>query len=392
MTDRGPLRHLTDTPRSLTAALRIITLGNVGVNRARWLLGTVEPEAVVERLLRGQLPPELPPPATELRQAQVAEWRDGLRRQDVDAIVAANIGNDHLILGAGHDAWPFSADPHPPVLLFVRGDPDLLVARRRIAVVGTRRCSAVGRAVAREIGASLTEAGISVVSGLALGIDAAAHQGARSASVPSRCVGVVASGLDMVYPAGNRRLWHDIANDGVLISETPMGERPTRWRFPARNRLIAGLSELVVIVESHRRGGALHTVDEAAARGIDVAAVPGSVASSASEGTNELLMDGVAPVRTGQDILEMVGIDPGSATEGTSPTGSVPVGCGAEPIPDIDARLLDEVSAGPVHLDDLLARFDLAPAKLLAMTQRLARSGHLCVDGSMIGRSHGEEH
>ncbi len=394
MIEPGPLHHLTETTDSLTAALRIIALANVGVSRARWLLGTVEPEAVVDRLLRGQLHPELPAPATEVRQAQIIEWRDGLRRQDVEAIVARNLGGDHLILAAGHDAWPFSLDPHPPILLFVHGDPDLLVVPRRIAVVGTRRCSAVGRAVAHEIGCTLTEAGVSVVSGLALGIDAAAHQGARRAGVSSRCVGVVASGLDMVYPAPNRRLWHDIANDGVLISETPMGERATRWRFPARNRLIAGLSELVVVVESHRRGGALHTVDEAAARGIDVAVVPGSVASAASEGTNELLMDGVAPVRTGRDILEMVGIESRAATrEGTPATGSAPtVEAGAEPMADIDARLLDEVSAGPVHLDDLLARFDLAPLALLAMTQRLARSGHLHIDGSMIGRSRGEEH
>ncbi len=129
-------------------------------------------------------------------------------------------------------------------------------------------------------------------------------------------------------------------------------------------------------MESHRRGGALHTVDEAAARGIEVAVVPGSVASGASEGTNELLMDGVAPVRTGRGHSgdgrdrSRFGDTGEHLADGVGPGGGEPM---LSMMTDIDARLLDEVSAGPVHLDDLLARFDLAPPKLLAMTQRLAR-------------------
>ncbi len=171
-----------------------------------------------------------------------------LRRQDVEAIVARNIGDDHLILGAGHDAWPFSRS------ILTRRSCCSCVAipiysslRRRIAVVGTRRCSAVGRAVAHEIGCTLTEAGVSVVSGLALGIDAAAHRGRSNARAQRPAAsGSLPAGSTWSTRPRNRHLWHDIANDGVLISETPMGERATRWRFPARNRLIAGLSELVV--------------------------------------------------------------------------------------------------------------------------------------------------
>ena len=130
------------------------------------------------------------------------------------------------------------------------------------------------------------------MSGLASGIDAAAHRGALAAgSAPP--IGVVGSGLDTVYPRGQERLWRDVASAGVLLSEAPLGGAPERWRFPARNRVIAALADVVVVVESHRRGGSLHTVDEADRRGVEVMAVPGSVRNPAAAGTNELLAEGV---------------------------------------------------------------------------------------------------
>ena len=403
MIGANPLHWLTQSTSSLHATLRLVSLSSLGVSRTRWLLGTHPPELVVESLLRGRLPPDQPPPPLfEVSQLMVDKWRQGLLAQDVDQILTANQGA--AVLDASHDRWPFALDPDPPVLLFVAGDPELLVSGRRVAVVGTRRCSAVGRSVAREIGWTLAEAGVNVVSGLALGIDAAAHQGAgRIVSGPGR-IGVVASGLNMIYPRRNAALWDEVARGGVLISETPMGERATRWRFPARNRLIAGLSELVVVVESHATGGALITVDEAAARGIDVAVVPGSVNSPACDGSNELLMDGAAPVRNGRDICQMLGLESpevAAATHGgqqvlipsaviTKPAKR-PTGSSAgqhAPEQPVEQALLAEVAGGPLHMDALGIALELPVPQLLTLVAKLGREGRILIEGSMIGPAH----
>lgn len=406
MNGNNPLHTLTQSTSSLQATLRLVSLTNLGVSRTRWLLGTHPPELVVQCLLRGRLPPDQPPPPlVEVRQSMVDNWRQALLAQDVDQIARANQGA--LVLDAGHERWPFALDPDPPVLLFVAGDPELLVSGRRVAVVGTRRCSAVGRSVAREIGWTLAEAGVNVVSGLALGIDASAHQGAGRITTGAARIGVVASGLDMPYPRRNAALWDEVARSGVLISETPMGERATRWRFPARNRLIAALSELVVIVESHATGGALLTVDEAAARGIDVAVVPGSVTSPACDGSNELLMDGAVPVRNGRDICEMLGLEPAGAvvaepaaavtevgqqallpTAVTAESGKGPAATSGgqdSPQQPVELALVAEVAGGPLHMDALGIVLELPVPRLLALVAKLQREGRIVIEGSMIG-------
>src|SRR5690606_670101 len=178
-----------------------------------------------------------------------AEWR---------RLAGAGVGAaDH----GGRDYPPaLAGDVEPPAVLFRRGDPAVLTGLR-VAIVGTRRCSSTGAAVATELGRDLAAAGVAVVSGLASGIDAAAHRGALAAG-GAPPIGVVGSGLDTVYPRGQERLWRDVAAAGVLLSEAPLGGAPERWRFPARNRVIAALADVVVVVESHRRGGSLHTVDE----------------------------------------------------------------------------------------------------------------------------------
>lgn len=382
----GPdrLRHLTDSPASLVATIRLLALGALGVRRCRWLLASDEPGRVVDRLLAGRLPADVEADETQrITSAHLQRWRDALREQDVDAIAEANLGGHHRILDAGHADWPFAGDPDPPVLVFVAGDTELLAQQPRVAVVGTRSCTSVGRLASHQLGGSLSRAGVAVVSGLAIGIDAAAHAGATG---PGPRLAVVASGLDVVYPAGNAELWWAIQRTGVMLSETPMGQRATRWRFPARNRLIAGLADLVVVVESHARGGALITVDEAAARGVDVAAVPGSVSSPASEGTNQLLVDGVPPVRNGDDVCMWLGVDPAA---GPSPTPGPPRaasadclgGAGADPTPAI----LAAIDGGEVHVDLLASHLDLDAAAVLGAARRLARLGRLRVDGAVIG-------
>ncbi|MHB1710947.1 MAG: DNA-processing protein DprA [Acidimicrobiales bacterium] len=201
-------------------------------------------------------------------------------------------------------------DPGAPAVLFAHGNPSVLHGRARVAIVGTRSATPYGRQVASELGRDLSAAGVVVVSGLARGIDGAAHAGAlvppaRTSAAP---VGVVGTGLDVVYPTSNAALWHHVVERGAVLSESPLGTPPHPRVFPARNRIIAALSDVVVVVESHHRGGALYTAEAAARRGIPVAAVPGSVRSHASEGTNGLLVDGCIPVRDATDVLVAISL------------------------------------------------------------------------------------
>ena len=212
-------------------------------------------------------------------------------------------------------------DPGAPAALFARGDPTVMEGRKRVAIVGTRSATPYGRQVASELGRDLAAAGVVVVSGLARGIDGASHAGAVRADGPSVAppVAVVGTGLDVVYPSSNRGLWEQVASQGALLSESPLGTPPHRRVFPARNRIIAALADVVVVVESHHAGGSLYTAEAAARRGIPVCAVPGSVRSRASEGTNGLLVDGCTPVRDAADVLVAVSLAR-SGREAPAPT------------------------------------------------------------------------
>ncbi len=201
-------------------------------------------------------------------------------------------------------------DPGAPAVLFPRGDPTVVEGAARVAIVGTRSATPYGRQVASELASDLAREGVIVVSGLARGIDGAAHAGALrecgAASAPP--VAVVGTGLDTVYPATNRELWEAVASRGAILSEAALGTKPHPGVFPARNRIIAALSDVVVVVESHRGGGSLYTAEAAARRSIPVCAVPGSVKSRASQGTNGLLVDGCAPVRDAEDVLVAISL------------------------------------------------------------------------------------
>ncbi len=207
------------------------------------------------------------------------------------------------VLLAGQPSYParLADDPHAPAVLFCLGDPTVLTEGPTAALVGTRAPTRYGIGVAAQFGADLAAAGVSVVSGLALGIDGAAHEGACGAGAPP--IAVVAGGLDHVYPRRHERLWERVASTGVIVSESPAGVPTEKWRFPVRNRLLAALSDVVVVVESRHHGGSRHTVDAAMDRGVPVGAVPGSIRSATSEGTNALLADGAFPVCSSGDIL-----------------------------------------------------------------------------------------
>jgi DNA processing protein len=196
----------------------------------------------------------------------------------------------------------------PPACLYARGEaPDDVLERPAVAVVGARACSGYGALVARMLGNELAAAGLVVVSGLARGIDGEAHRGALAAG--GATVAVLGCGADRDYPAAHARLAAGIRAHGLVVSEYPPGTEPAPWRFPARNRIIAGLCAATVVVEARERSGALITADFALEDGREVLAVPGEITSPLSAGTNALLRLGATPVTCAQDVLEVFGLE-----------------------------------------------------------------------------------
>ena len=195
----------------------------------------------------------------------------------------------------------------PPPGLFVRGaGPDELLDRPSVAVVGARACSPYGAQVARSLGRELAAAGLVVVSGLARGVDAEAHRGALEAN--GATVAVLGCGVDRTYPAAHAELARRVAETGLVVSEYPPGVEPAPWRFPARNRIIAGLTAVTVVVEARERSGALITADLALEEGREVFAVPGEITSALSAGTNSLLRAGASVLTSAGDVLVAFGL------------------------------------------------------------------------------------
>jgi DNA processing protein len=197
----------------------------------------------------------------------------------------------------------------PPPGLFLRGAGDVeLLDRPAVAVVGARACSSYGSHVARVFGRELAGAGLVVVSGLARGVDGEAHRGALEAG--GTTVAVLGCGVDRDYPAAHRELARRICVEGLVVSEYAPGAEPAPWRFPARNRIIAGLASSAVVVEARERSGALITADLALEEGREVFAVPGEITSALSDGTNGLLRLGATAATSAADVLEAYGLRP----------------------------------------------------------------------------------
>lgn len=298
-----------------------------------------------------------------------------LRREAVRAVPGevlhrcARLGIAAVPLGDPRYPPVLAADREAPVLLFTRGDTAAL-DRRRVSIVGTRNATAAGRATAGELGQHLAEAGVAVVSGLARGIDGAAHRGVRRAGeVPGRAVGIVANGLDRPYPRQHTELWQWVAERGLLISEWPPGAAPESWRFPLRNRVIAALAEVLVVVESRDRGGSMITVEAATKRSVPVMAVPGSVRSRASDGTNELIDAGATSVRAAGDVLLALGLD--HSRQGR-------LAFDPRPTPDaLQARLLELCRSEACTLDMLVARLGCSLTDAALAASRLTAGGWL---------------
>jgi DNA processing protein len=290
----------------------------------------------------------------------------------------------------GAPAYPgaLAEDHEAPDALFWRGAIGVLDGPR-VAIVGTRRATHYGREVARQFGFELAAAGVCVVSGLAAGIDGAAHAGALTAVIESaapdaaggagRPAAVVGSGLDVVYPRRHALLWQRVGEHGVLLTEAPLGARPEAWRFPARNRIIAALAHVVVVVESRASGGSMHTVRAAEERSVTVLAVPGPVRSRASEGTNLLLSQGCHPACDTADILAALSL----TTAGAAKAGNRPPRSGSPPRPEpdgVDGIVLAAVDWSPTAVEQLLARTGLAPPALSAALHRLEQAGWVARD------------
>ncbi len=250
----------------------------------------------------------------------------------------------------------------PPLALYVRGK--LLPGdRHAIAVVGTRRATHYGMDCARKLSYQLGKAGVCVLSGLALGIDTAAHEGALRAG--GRTVAVIGSGFDHIYPDENRSLAERIAERGAVLSEFPFARKPDKATFPMRNRIVSGMSKGVLVVEAGKRSGATITANQALSQNRSVFAVPGRIDSHASMGTNALLKDGACLVTEVQDILEHFELlfthDVGRQTD-QSPTHRLP----PDMSPD-EKAVVELLNEGEMGIDALIRESGIGPAKVASL-------------------------
>jgi DNA processing protein len=256
----------------------------------------------------------------------------------------------------------------PPAGLFVRGDANLAMLRgATVAVVGARSCSPYGAQVARMLGRELAGVGLVVVSGLARGVDGEAHRGALEAG--GATIAVLGCGVDRDYPAAHAELAARIRATGVTVSEYAPGVEPAPWRFPARNRIIAGLSAATVVVEARERSGALITADLALEEGREVFAVPGEITSALSSGTNDLLKLGASPLTSPADVLDLFGLT-GAEAE------SLELGSSAE---TVLARLRD----GPASADELARATGLEAGTLASALTELELAGCAVAGGGV---------
>lgn len=253
----------------------------------------------------------------------------------------------------------------PPPVLFFRGQL-LETDSTAVAVVGTRRVTPYGREMAMQIGQGLAQAGVTVVSGLAKGVDGIAHQAALAAG--GRTIAVLGSGVNRIYPYEHARLATQIAEQGAILSEYSPDRKPDAPNFPARNRIISGLSLGVVVVEAPERSGALITVDFAADQGRDVFAVPGQAISSASVGTNKLLRERARLVRNADDVLEDLQLRRHETMEHVQ-----------QPLlmNDEERRLLAVLTSDPQHIDDIADRCNLAIPGVSALLVTLELQGYV---------------
>lgn len=307
-----------------------------------------QPADVLAAMRRGEI--QISDKLKSRMETPIAEIRATLKRADA-SIVEKNEFPDAL-----------RQLPDAPDLLYVRG---VVPNGPLVAVVGTRRSTSYGRRIARSIGVALAQSGWPVVSGLARGIDAAAHHGSLDGS--GTTVAVLGSGIDVIYPPEHRSLAERVAAGGALVTEAPPGARPSAWRFPPRNRIISGLAAAVVVVEAKTKGGALITAARGLEQGRPVFAVPGDIDRETSMGCNLLIRDGAHPVLGVDDLIE-----------GLSFLLGAPVRPEADRHP-----LLEHLEIG-IHVEQLTARVGWPISRVLQELGKLEADGRVVLDGQIV--------
>ncbi|MEN9418625.1 MAG: hypothetical protein RI988_2245 [Pseudomonadota bacterium] len=307
----------------------------------------------------------------QARLAAAHAWRTG-----------AGIGAGRHVLALGEPGYPemlvHTADP--PLLLYVQGDPSLLAGSpadcRGLAVVGSREPTPAGREHARAFSRAFAEAGLTVISGLAAGVDAAAHEGALEGGGPT--LAVTGTGPDLVYPSRHRELARRIAAHGAIVTEYAPGTPSVPEHFPQRNRIIAGLTRGTLVVEAALQSGSLITARLATECGREVFAIPGSIDSAQSRGCHALIRQGAALVETPQEVLAELGWADGTARAASTPsTPSTPSAPASPPTSPLQRAVLDALGFEPTGLDALAARTGLDGAALAAQLLELELDGRV---------------
>ncbi len=330
----------------------------IGPARLRRLLDTFES---LERAWHAS-PTELRRCLEERSIRELLETRAAL---DLSAVMAGLEQSGARVTVLADDGYPalLREIPAPPPVLYYRGEL-IETDRNAVAIVGTRRMTPYGREMTARISGELARAGVTIVSGLARGVDGVAHQAALDAG--GRTIAVLGSGVNKIYPPEHRKLAQRIAEQGAVLSDYVPDTPPDGVNFPPRNRIISGLSLAVVVIEAPDRSGALITVDFAADHGRDVFAVPGPVNSPNSSGCNRLLREGARLVRSADDILEDLHI---SRTGEPLPVQS------SLPVSDEDRRLLSVMTSAPQHIDDLATLSDYPVTEVSSRLMMLELQG-----------------
>ncbi|MEI6305403.1 MAG: DNA-processing protein DprA [Deltaproteobacteria bacterium] len=258
--------------------------------------------------------------------------------------------------------------PDPPPVLYVRGE--MRSSELAIAIVGSRRCTSYGELATGRLAEGLARNGVAVISGMARGIDTAAHKGALHAG--GRSIGVLGCGIDKVYPPENRKLFDEMAAKGALVSEFPLGTLPLAENFPRRNRIISGLSQGVLVVEAAVNSGSLITAQFALEHGRDVFAVPGNITFASSKGTNHLIKQGAKLVDCVEDILEEL---PGY--EAASVEAKVQTKAAGFALTPKEACIYELLVRAPLHIDDIISQTELTAAEVSSMLLHLELKGAL---------------
>lgn len=352
---------------SLTAWLRLTQTRGVGPDTARRLLSTFG------------LPENIFPATLPALQKIVSDNIARALKSPIDDTLAALIertlvwveqpGNHVLTLADEHYPQALLDIPDPPILLYAKGRIELL-SRPSIAVVGSRNATVQGMSNAEKFSDALSRAGLTIISGMALGIDAAAHQGALEGNRHGggSTVAVIGTGADIVYPARNRALAHRIAVEGCVVSEYPLGMPAIAANFPRRNRLISGLARAVLVVEAAAQSGSLITARTAADQGRDVFAIPGSIHSPLAKGCHQLIKQGAKLIESAQDILDELAYPCTAANAAPTDTSRAP--------PDpVSAHLLSTMGFDPIEINSLALRCQLDAATVNAQLLNLEMEG-----------------